>query len=83
MDQAKILETICDLFLMSKLLWKDLCDIIKGDIEKGQYEKVAKLFIYRIILEMNTKSIYDRIIKDPEIRNKIIEYIKKNESRTN
>ncbi len=34
-------------------------------------------------LEVFRGKIYEAIVKDPEIRAKIIEYIKKNESRTN
>ncbi len=54
------------------------------DFAKYVYKEMQKIAIdLNMDLEVFRGKIYEAIIKDPEIRNKIIEYIKKNESRTN
>jgi len=64
MDPVKALEITCDLFLTSGILLEGVCENIKEQIKMGQYEKVAKFFIYRLILEMNESPIYNEIRRD-------------------
>jgi hypothetical protein len=64
MDQTKILETTCEIFLESEIIYEGACDNIKERIKKGEYTWVAKFFIYRLILEINGSSIYNEIRKD-------------------
>jgi len=64
MDPSKVLETTCELFLASEiLLAEDVCNHIKAYIRNEQYEKIAKFFIYRLILEINDSTIYNEIRK--------------------
>jgi len=64
MDPAKVLETTCDLFLESEIVYEGACNDIQERIEKGEYTGVARFFIYRLILEVNENRIYDGIRKD-------------------
>ena len=64
MDPAKVLETICELFLESEIVFEGACNDVKERIKKGEYTWVARFFIYRLILEVNESSIYNGIRKD-------------------
>jgi len=64
MDPVKVLETTCDLFLESEILFEGVYNDIKERIKKGEYTWAARFFIYRLILEVNESSIYNEIRKD-------------------
>jgi hypothetical protein len=64
MDPVKVLETTCELFLESEIVFEGACNDIKERIKKGEYTWAAKFFIYRLILEVNECPIYNEIRKD-------------------
>jgi hypothetical protein len=61
MDPAKVLEITHDLFLTSDILVDDLKEDMREKMKEGQYDKLAKFFIYRLIIEINEYPIYDKI----------------------
>jgi hypothetical protein len=64
MDPAKVLETVCDLFLESEIVFEGACNDIKKRLKNGEYTWVARFFIYRLIFEVNESLIYNEIRKD-------------------
>ena len=65
MDPAKVLEITHDLFLASDILVDDIKEDMREKMKDGQYDKLAKFFIYKLIIEINEYPIYDKI--RPEI----------------
>jgi len=61
MDPAKVLEITHDLFLASDILVDDLKEDMREKMKEGQHDKLAKFFIYRLIIEINEHPIYDKI----------------------
>ncbi len=67
--------------VVRKYWWVKFSD---EDFAKYIYKETQKMAIdLNMELEVFRGKMYEALVKDPEIRTKIIEYIKKNGSRTN
>jgi hypothetical protein len=64
MDPAKVLKTTCELFLESEIVFEGACNNIQEKLKEGEYTRVARFFIYRLLLEVNRCTIYNEIRKD-------------------